>query len=88
VPARNGAAMVVARLLERGIAADHTLRRDTEHLLGDRAHEVTVAPGDDVVREPVRFEVAEQLDRADAWIRRISIPTKRNGSRASAARPM
>src|SRR3954471_14184891 len=59
---RDGAAVTIARVLERRCAADHPLARNAVHLLADRAHEVPAATRGDVVREAVCLEVAEQLD--------------------------
>ena len=56
------AAVLVVDVGERVRAADHALGRDAVDLLGDRPHEVAVAARGDVVREPVRLEVAEELD--------------------------
>ena len=57
--AHDRAAVVVARVVERGRAPDHTLARDAVQLLADRPHEVAAAARGDVVREPVRLQVAQ-----------------------------
>ena len=54
--------MFVVDVGERVGAADHALGGDAVDVLGDRSHEVAVAAGGDVVREPVCLEVAEELD--------------------------
>src|ERR1039457_5591847 len=59
---RDRAATVVAGVLERCRAPDNPVTRNPVHLLADRPHEVTAAARGDVVREPVRLQVAEQLD--------------------------
>ena len=59
---RDGAAVLVVGVGEGVRAADHALGRDAVDLLGHGPHEVAVAAGGDVVREPVRLEVAQQLD--------------------------
>ena len=56
------AAAVVGRVVERGRAPDHPVARDAVHLLADRPHEVAAAARGDVVREPVRVQVPQQLD--------------------------
>src|SRR5437763_5756491 len=70
---RDRATMLVARVLEGGRAADHTVTRDAIDLLADRPHEVTTAARREVVRKPIGLQVAEQLDH---WhVRRVEIPT-------------
>ena len=58
---RRAAVLVVARSGGRW-SCRSPARRDAVDLLGDRAHEVAVAAGGDVGREPVRLQVAQQLD--------------------------
>ena len=54
---------VIARLeVQPEGAPDHPLRRDAVQLLGERAHEVTVTTRRDVGAEPVRLQIAQQLD--------------------------
>ena len=60
--AHDRAASVVARVVERGRAADDPVARDAVHLVADRSHEVAAAARGDVVREPVRLQVPQQLD--------------------------
>ncbi len=65
--------MLVGRVFERGCTPDHAVAWNAVDLLADRAHEVTTAARGDVVREPVRLQVAEQLDHRR--VRALEIPT-------------
>ncbi len=56
------AALFVLLVAERVRTPDHALRRDLVDLGGDGPHEVAVASRGDVGREPVRLQVAQQLD--------------------------
>src|SRR5207245_9435163 len=71
------AAMVVTGVLERGGAADYTVPGNPVHFLADRPHEVTATARGDVVREPVRVQVAQQLDHRR--IRALQVPAARVG---------
>jgi hypothetical protein len=57
-PTQPGPGQVVA---QRVRAADDPVGGDAVERLGDRPHEVTVAAGGDVGREPVGLQVREQL---------------------------
>src|SRR5512133_1149602 len=49
------AAALVAGVIERGGAADHSFARNAIDLLADWPHEVPTASRSDVIREPVRL---------------------------------
>ena len=51
-----------ARTSDLAAAADHLVRRDPVHPIGDRAHELDPAAGDDIGPEPVGPQVVEDLD--------------------------
>ena len=58
----DGAAVLVAGIGKGAAAADDPLTWDAVDVLADGAHEVAPSAGDDVARESVCRQVAEQLD--------------------------
>ena len=66
-----------ARVVERGRAPDHPVARDAVHLVADRPHEVAAAARGDVVREPVRVQVPQQLDHRRVGAREVAPAERR-----------
>ena len=57
----DGAAVLIAQIAQRIRTADHALGRHAVDVGGHRAHEVAIAGRHDEVREPVAFEIPQQL---------------------------
>ena len=74
---RDRPATVAARVPQRSRAPDHAIARNPVHLPADRPHEVATATRGDVVREPVRIEVPEQLDHRRIRALEIRAPKRR-----------